>query len=645
MEKIKIIVLKLLYALLFVVVIPLLLILWAKNTVAVIRIPCPQLPVFGYFLFVVGMLIIISGILNLWFYGKGLPMNAFPPKKFVTRGIYVYLRHPIYFGSILLSFAISLIAQSGAGFWLVSPVFTMLVVAYLAGFENEKTMQVFGQPDYNPWLSLPISSQEPASLREVVVSYILVFGPWLVVYEAFILSGIPKDILYTNLPAESKWPIWEFSELFYSFTYLFVLSIPLIIGTKKDLRNFIIDAWYAIILTGILYLLLPFAVQQRAFTAHTFFGNLILMERLMDGPTAAFPSFHVIWAFLAARYFTTRFRNLKAVWFILALLISISCITTGSHSVPDVIAGLCVFALVVYRLQSWNIIRIFCEHLANSWKEWRFGPIRLINHGFYGGAGGAAGIFIIGCFLGEKYAAVAFLMGILAIIGGALWAQFIEGSPRLLRPYGFYGSVTGVLIGGVLIVPVFHLNYFQLIAACAIAAPWIQLLGRLRCLVQGCCHGKPSESSLGIKYNHPMSRVNKIAGWSGKPLYPTQLYSIGCNLFTGLFIFRLVSLGMTATFIMGLYFILNGSGRFVEESYRGEPQTPYFAGLRIYQWIALLTIILGIICTTIPCNIIPVFHFNLASVVWSILIFIFATAAFGLDFPSSNRRFARLTSN
>jgi protein-S-isoprenylcysteine O-methyltransferase Ste14 len=637
--------LKVIYALVFVVVLPALLILWAVQTSIIIGIPCPDKPILGYGLAISGLCFIFSGMINLWIYGKGLPMNAFPPKKFVTRGIYRFCRHPIYTGSVLLSFGIALIAHSGSGFWFVSPIFTLLIIVFLAGFENEKTIQLFGNSWYKPWLSLPSGSPVQASFREIIISYILVFLPWFIVYEAFIFSGIPKDVMYTNLSMENKWPIWEFSELFYVSIYLFVLSIPFVIATKKELRNFIIDAWFATILCGTLYLLLPFASYQRNFTPHSYFGQLIMFERHTDGVTAAFPSFHVVWAFLAARYLSHRFGHLKTAFYLLAIMISVSCITTGTHSIPDVIAGFCIFLLVIYRLNSWNFICMACERLANSWREWHFGPVRVINHGFYVGIGGAAGTFIIGSFLGGQYAVVAFLLGIFVIVGAALWAQFIEGSPKLLRPYGFYGGIVGLLTGAALLFPIFQLNYFHLIAASAIAGPWIQLIGRLRCLVQGCCHGRLSDEHLGIRFTHPMSRVNKIAGWSGKSIYPTQLYSIACNLFTGILIFRLISLGMSATFITGIYFLLNGAGRFVEESYRGEPQTPYWAGMRVYQWIAVLSIVLGAVLTTIPCSIIPVFQFNLASLFWSGMMFIVATLAFGMDFPASNRRFARLTSN
>jgi prolipoprotein diacylglyceryltransferase len=176
------------------------------------------------------------------------------------------------------------------------------------------------------------------------------------------------------------------------------------------------------------------------------------------------------------------------------------------------------------------------------------------------------------------------------------------------------------------------------------AAPWIQSIGRLRCLVQGCCHGKPSSNEIGIRFTHPNSRVNKISGLSGAALHPTQLYSIGTNLVTGLVLLRLFSIHMPSAFIIGIYLIFNGLGRFVEESLRGEAQTPYWAGMRIYQWIAIINIIVGAFFTTIPGTRTLSFQFNIESLFLAIIAGILVTIASGIDFPDSNRRFARLTS-
>jgi protein-S-isoprenylcysteine O-methyltransferase Ste14 len=645
MGKIKALTAKVSYGLLFVAVIPFLLILWAKYTSNIVKLPLPENLLFGYILLIAGVLIAFSGMWNLWRLGNGLPMNAFPPDQFVKKGIYAFTRHPIYSGAVLTSFGLSVVTRSASGFWLVSPLFTLMIVAYVVGFENERTEIIFGEQNYKPFLSLPVTSNISPLFTDRISTYFLVFVPWLIVYEAFIFTGVPKDAICSNLPFEEHLPVWEFSEVFYSFIYLFVLLVPLIIKTKEQLRRFIIDVWFATIITGIIYLSFPFIVRQRAFIPHSFLGHLILLERSMDGVTAALPSFHVIWAFVAARYFSISIKRFKAIWYILAILISASCITTASHSLPDVVAGFCAFIIIIYRQQIWDYIRLQSERLSNSWHEWRWGPVRIINHGFYGGAAGFAGTLLAGFFLGHQYAIAGFIVMIFVIIGAGLWAQIIEGSSKLLRPYGYYGGLIGGIVGCAVASLLFLINIYTLLGSFAMAAPWIQSIGRLRCLVQGCCHGKPLNNNIGIRFTHPNSRVNKISGLAGVPLHPTQLYSIGTNIITGLILVRLFNVGMSSSFIFGIYLVLNGSGRFVEESFRGEAQTPYWAGMRIYQWIAIINILSGAFFSAISNSGVLLFKPNILSLFLATGMGILVTIASGVDFPESNRRYARLTSN
>ena len=635
---------KVLYGLLFVAVIPVILILWAKYTHDAVSLPMLDNLLPGYILLITGAIFICAGMWSLWTLGKGLPMNAFPPKRFVKNGIYAFTRHPIYLGAALLSFGLSAVTRSASGFWLVSPIFSLLMVAYVAGFENEKTESLFGSQDYKPFLSLPAAIGISPSFTERLSSYFLVFVPWLIVYEAFIFIGAPKDAIITNLPFEKHLPIWEFSVVFYSFYFVFSLSVPLVIKTRKQLRCYITDMWFALIIVGIFYLVFPMVVKQKDFIPHSFLGRLILFERSLDGESGALPSCHVILAFMAATYFSRSFVRFKWIWYLLAALISVSCITTSAHSILDVVAGFITYIIIICRQQIWNFIRKQAERLSNSWREWRIGPVRIINHGFYGGAAGFAGTLLAGFFLGSQYALLCFAIMVFVLIGAGLWAQIIEGSPKLLRPYGYYGGLTGGIIACVLAHFIFSIDFFILLASFAMAAPWIQALGRLRCLVQGCCHGKPSNENIGIRFTHPNSRVNKISGLSGVPLHPTQLYSIGTNIITGLVLIRLFRIGISSSFIIGIYLILNGTGRFVEESFRGEAQTPYWSGMRIYQWIAIINILIGIIFSAIPNTGVLVFQPNLLSLIVAIGMGILVTIASGVDFPESNRRFARLTS-
>jgi prolipoprotein diacylglyceryltransferase len=230
-----------------------------------------------------------------------------------------------------------------------------------------------------------------------------------------------------------------------------------------------------------------------------------------------------------------------------------------------------------------------------------------------------------------------------SIVGAALWAQWVEGSPALLRPMGFYGGVLGAALGGALAL-ILHVDLWVAFAAICVAAPWIQGIGRLRCLVQGCCHGHAAESVAGIRYTHPRTRVCRLSEFSGIPIHATQVYSILWNGLIAAALLRLVQLQLPSTLICGSYMILSGAARFVEEAYRGEPQTMNVFGLRFYQWIAVLTVVVGAVFTSIQGSPLPsASGVRLSSILLAAGCGVVAWFVTGVDFPESTRRFARLT--
>jgi prolipoprotein diacylglyceryltransferase len=242
---------------------------------------------------------------------------------------------------------------------------------------------------------------------------------------------------------------------------------------------------------------------------------------------------------------------------------------------------------------------------------------------------------------GKAFLTAAIFAG--GIVGAALWAQWVEGSPALLRPLGFYGGMLGT-IAAAFVAPFFGVSIWSALCAIVVAAPIIQAVGRLRCLVQGCCHGRRVDEGRGIRYTHPRSRVPRLTDLGGAPIYPTPLYSILWNGFIALALARLLLLESRTSMICGIYLILSGMGRFVEEAYRGEPQTRIVFGLRFYQWIAIATVIAGAVLTTVtgaPPISPPILHS--ASLAVAAACGIFAWFASGVDFPESSRRFARLT--
>jgi prolipoprotein diacylglyceryltransferase len=129
----------------------------------------------------------------------------------------------------------------------------------------------------------------------------------------------------------------------------------------------------------------------------------------------------------------------------------------------------------------------------------------------------------------------------------------------------------------------------------------------------------------------------------GVAVHPTPLYSALWALANGAVLVRLWMLQAPLPFIVGVALLLAGLGRFVEEHFRGEPQTAQFAMLRLYQWLAIAQIIGGALMTCVagapapPPQLLAIWHLPVL-----LLLFACIHAAYGIDFPESNARFSRL---
>ncbi len=635
-----------LYGILFVVVLPAALVWWAVVTTPVV--PLPAIP-YGWAAIIpiaVGVALMLAGMAALLKYGKGLPMNPYPPPVYVIRGIYTFTPHPIYLGFVLACFGVAILLESPSGTWLVAPMVALALTALVLGYERHDLRRRFGpEAIHVPLVSLPPDRADRPTGWDRASVYLLVLIPWSVAFEAVYRLGIPADAVVAHLPFERGWPVLEWTEAVYGSIYIFVLATPLILRTQRDLRRLAELGLISTALVTLIYLTVPIVAPPRPFEPRTFLGHALMFERSMSHTVAAFPAFHVIWSFIAADGWARRSRAWGVAGWTWAILITVSCITTGMHALADLVAAAIVFALLLLRRRVWELMRRAAEAIANSWHEFRWRGVRVINHGLYAGLAGAVGLWISGSLGGPQVFWQLVLVHLCGLAGAGLWAQKLEGSPKLSRPFGYYGGVIGaaastVIVGGL------GGNTMFLLALVAMEAPWLQSLGRLRCLVQGCCHGSEAPEGVGIRYWTSRSRVCTLGDLRGVPLHPTPLYSILGNVVIGVLLLRLWSLGAAFGLIAGTYLMLAGVARFVEESYRGEPQTPILGGLRIYQWMAVLSFACGIVLTMIPGGNPRGLDFAfdprlaLASALYGLLV----GFAMGVDFPGSARRFARLAS-
>jgi protein-S-isoprenylcysteine O-methyltransferase Ste14 len=632
---------KLAYGALFVLLLPVALAAWAHSTAVVVSAPAVHSDALGMGLTLLGLALISAGMLSLWMTGGGLPMNAFPPPRFVTSGIYRVVPHPIYTGAVIASAGISIWTGSAAGLWLITPALALASAALVLGYELPDLKRRFGAEAGRPVICSSELSAPPGWER--LRFMVLVLLPWLALYEAILALGTPSDAVSTFLPFEKKLPVWTWTESIYASTYVVTILAPWLVRSRQRLRRLATGAWVSMAVIFPVYLVFPLIAEPRPMTGSGIWADLLLLERRFDAATAAFPSYHVVWAGLVAVALADNRGIRRAVAYAWAAAVAISCVTTGMHSVLDVVAGVAMFLIVDHAEAIWRWLRMRCEQIANSWREWRIGPLRVINHGAYGAAAILLWIVIMDTLFGPGRDGLTVTIFACGAVGAALWAQIVEGSPSLLRPMGFYGGMLGT-IAGAFFAPLFGVSVWTALCVICVGAPWLQAIGRVRCLVQGCCHGKVTAAELGIRYFHPRSRVTRLAGMAGIPVHATQLYSILWNALIALVMFRLLATSVPATFVCGVYLILSGSGRFVEEAYRGEPQTAVFGGLRLYQWIAIVSVVSGAFITTIVnAPVVPKPQFHATSMVIGLVCALAGWFLSGMDFPESNRRFARLT--
>jgi hypothetical protein len=82
----------------------------------------------------------------------------------------------------------------------------------------------------------------------------------------------------------------------------------------------------------------------------------------------------------------------------------------------------------------------------------------------------------------------------------------------------------------------------------------------------------------------------------------------------------------------------------VEESFRAEPQTPRVAGLRVYQWFAIASLVGGMVVSVVP-SVARAGGFaapTMPLVLGALVLAVASGFAMGVDFPNSNARFSRL---
>src|SRR3954471_19497561 len=196
-----------------------------------------------------------------------------------------------------------------------------------------------------------------------------------------------------------------------------------------------------------------------------------------------------------------------------------------------------------------------------------------------------------------------------ALVGAKLLLLIVDFRQFTASPGDLLGLARsgGVFYGGLIAAVVVALWYLRrhdlpLWTTTDVFAPGIALghtVGRLGCLMAGCCFGRPSSVPWAITFHDPAAVAN--AGTPlGVPLHPTQLYEAGAETIILLMLLMLERRGRAfpgRTF--WTYMLLYGLSRFAIEFFRGDNRGMVFGAVSTSQFVSLIIVPLAIVMLVI----------------------------------------------
>ena len=591
-----------------------------------------------------GAALMVSAMIMLVRHGEGLPMNAYPTKRLVTGAVYRWMTHPIYVGFVLCVLGVAVLAESRAGFWFAAPLAGLAAAALVAGWEGPALRARFGERPRPAVLGLPAEGDERVTLAKRLWICVTTLGAWSFTYTLFATMPAPSGAASLDTLIDGHLPRPAVAVWVYSFAYLYALAGPLVLATGAELRRFFASAWIINVAGFAIMLLLP---GLHAFPANSYEGVtgwLMDLNQTIDAPWLAFPSFHVAWTALSTACLAHRWPKWRPIWAVVTLAVAISCLATGAHALVDVVGGYVLAAAAWRHAEIWAGLVRTSEHLSNSLTAVEIGPVRVLSHAVWSWIAAFAAVLTVVLLAGPGEALRALTVFLVGLLAAGAWGYWLEGGTRLSRPFGYFGFLLGA--GGCLCVLwlIDPARGGTLAAAFAVGAPLAQGIGRARCLVQGCCHGRPVNGGAGIRVVNPQSRATRLARLACVAIHPTPLYSALANAIIFAILLRLWSVQAPAALIVSVYLTLSSLARFVEEEFRGEPQTPSLGSLNVYQWMAVSGLPLGMVVIALPSVPLPApAGVSLAALGVAAVAGTVAAIAMSVDLPRSALPFSKLT--
>ncbi len=235
-----------------------------------------------------------------------------------------------------------------------------------------------------------------------------------------------------------------------------------------------------------------------------------------------------------------------------------------------------------------------------------FGVVTVYTYGFFVSMGFLAAFALFLFQLKKRQISVdtgidlAFWVLLSAIVGSRLVYVLVNFDYYLHYPFKilmlwegglvWYGAFVGALIAALIYFRAKKLDGWVWVD---IAIPFVALgqgIGRIGCLMAGCCYGKPTSLPWGITFTQ--SGIAPL----GVALHPTQIY----DMLFDFAIFAVLVLRRDKVRFRGeqilSYLFLYGATRSIVEAFRGDPRGSWLWGsVTTSQLISIVAVIVGIV--------------------------------------------------
>jgi phosphatidylglycerol---prolipoprotein diacylglyceryl transferase len=192
-------------------------------------------------------------------------------------------------------------------------------------------------------------------------------------------------------------------------------------------------------------------------------------------------------------------------------------------------------------------------------------------------------------------------IGLWAVIGGVIgarllhvidkWDYYFSHPEQLLNFAGL--AVWGAVLGGGVAILIYcwvkKLAFWQIGDTVAPGAIMAQAIGRVGCIINGCCYGDTCELPIAVIYQNPGSYAPQ-----GVPIYPTQEFHLLWNLigFAALWLLRKRVKPDGALFLIWLIFF--GMGDYAIRFFRGDT-TPFLLNLPEAQVVDIAIVAVALV--------------------------------------------------